>query len=382
MPSNKKHHYVPKFVLKRFSENRKSINLFVIEREKKILSANLSNQCYKDYFYGADDGPEKALGVLETESAVIIDKICAQGGLPTDRRERFSLLLFIVMQKARTAAAADEFNEVSNQTLREVMKFDLKELGVEKDDVTIHLKEPALFSLHMALRTYPLLIDLDVRLIRNTTEEDFILSDNPVVYYNQLLNSEALGSTTGIASKGLQIFFPLDDKNVLFFFDGTSYNVPGERWSSVMIDDRRDIYNLNMLQVCSAQNVFYFKDSKQGVDLIYRKARRCLAEKLPKMRVLNVNESDDKTSRVIMMSRSQVRSNLSLTFVRVRKAAKQWRDWFRKPGVPRPAVAVRNPDLMKDYEEFSKLAEKGSIGWNDFFLFIDQKYPRQHSEAA
>ncbi len=394
MPDNKKHHYVPKFLLKRFSENRKSINLFILEKKRRVISANLSNQCYENYFYGVDDGPEKALGAIETEASLIIEKICRDSVLPQDRVERFSLLIFIVFQRARTLAAANELNDFNDKTLKEVMGHEIdktiKEVmgdeveggGFTSDDFKINLKEPALFSLEMATKTYPLLVDLSVKLLVNRTSENFVLSDNPVVYYNQLMNYERHISSIGAACKGLQILFPLDANHCLLMFDDSSYSVPGNCWATLEITDVRDIYNLNMLQVCSADSVFYFKRADQSVENIVKKASPYLKSKEAKLQVLNIDKDDGGESRFIMMSRPQIRCNLTLTFMRIRTSAKKWRDWFRRPGELRPAVEIRNHGLIEDNEEFMRLVEEGKFAWTDFFLFVNQKYHREGSADA
>ncbi|HQM83160.1 MAG TPA: DUF4238 domain-containing protein, partial [bacterium] len=75
MPDNKKHHFVPRFYLKLFSENRKSINIFNLSSRKLIKNGCLKDQCYQDYFYGKDNKTEKDLSDIENEVSVFIKDI-------------------------------------------------------------------------------------------------------------------------------------------------------------------------------------------------------------------------------------------------------------------------------------------------------------------
>ena len=93
MPTNKKHHYVPRFHLKNFSSDGKLINLYNIASDKVIIGGNLKNQCYKDYFYGKEKRTEKALGVLEGAAAVVLKKIIGSGSLPSQYTDEYKLLL-------------------------------------------------------------------------------------------------------------------------------------------------------------------------------------------------------------------------------------------------------------------------------------------------
>ena len=69
MPANKKHHYVPRLYLKRFSANAVSINIYNFRLAGAIEGANLKNQCYRDYMYGKGGEHEHRLSILEGEFA-------------------------------------------------------------------------------------------------------------------------------------------------------------------------------------------------------------------------------------------------------------------------------------------------------------------------
>jgi hypothetical protein len=93
MPNNKKHHFVPKFYMKFFSPNGKSVNLLHMKREIKLLGIPLKNQCYRDYFYGEDGKLEDALGKIESEAAEAIRRLIANERVPLHTSTDFSTIL-------------------------------------------------------------------------------------------------------------------------------------------------------------------------------------------------------------------------------------------------------------------------------------------------
>ena len=92
MPSNKKHHYVPRFYLKLFSQNELSINPFNIHAGKTIIDGQLKNQCYKDNFYGITPDVEQALGNIEGTCSRVLKNMVQTRTLPKrESKEHLSI---------------------------------------------------------------------------------------------------------------------------------------------------------------------------------------------------------------------------------------------------------------------------------------------------
>lgn len=185
MPENKKHHYVPKFYLKRFSKDGKGINLFNIKSGQKVIDGKLKNQCYKNYFYGQDQKVEKALGVVD-DAASRLFKIIEQGDLPPPigHVSHHWLLNFVAMQLGRTKLATDMLDDMIDKLIKEAYGDLIEEKGVGLDEINIKVNNAALRSLSIAANYSPLLLDMDIKILDNTSSEQFILSDSPVVCYN------------------------------------------------------------------------------------------------------------------------------------------------------------------------------------------------------
>ena len=67
------------------------------------------------------------------------------------------------------------------------------------------------------------LIDLTAVLLDNETDEDFVVSDNPVVFQNPLIEKYALQNCSGFCTRGLQIYYPLTPRRMVCLYDSRVY---------------------------------------------------------------------------------------------------------------------------------------------------------------
>ena len=159
---------------------------------------------------------------------------------------------------------------------------------------------------------------MDYRLLINETETDFITSDAPVVLYNQFLPDRKYGTNTGLKMRGLEIFFPIDSKKSILFFDPTSYSIGEEVGKAMCVRSESDINEINKLQICSAEKKIYFKEDSLNIEKIHEEAiqyRKKLGSKAP----------EAKGSYIPLVS-DEIRANLHLSFVRIEASAERWRD--------------------------------------------------------
>jgi hypothetical protein len=362
MPDNKKHHYVPQLYLRRFSNDEKSVPTFIIKSLKVIPNAPIKSQCYRDYFYGNEPDFEHVLGIAEGRASTIFKEIAENNRLPTDPAMMFDLLLYVLAQNGRTSKEVERLNDMTNQYVKHIMRPWMEERGVDPDVVDVGIRDAARFSTAMALSLYPLLLDLDARLLLNDTAEDFIVGDDPVVEYNQFMTFRQYASNHGYASKGLQLFFPIDHRRTIMYFDGDTYGLPGQHNSTVVLPDQRDVYGLNILQMCSAENTVYFKNINQDVAAIYKRASAYRDDRLNTFVAEPMEDHGPFKRQTISSSRVVQNTNLSLSFVRFRSAAKRWRDDYLRMSKREklvPAVIVRNEQILADFKQFSKLVEAG-----------------------
>ena len=280
MPKNRRQHFVPKFYLRRYSKDGRSINIWNLRRQLKIVNANLKNQCYGVYFYGKKSIVEKALSLVEANTAQVLRSIgdTSRPPLPGSPEHQF-LVLYILMQHARTLHMADELNAMTDNLAKHLVRGTKEFEGIDLSRFRIGLGEPARDALSIATSCYPLLFDLAYKVIVNRTDAEFVTSDNPVVFYNQLLSFRKDGSNTGFATKGLKIFLPVDPNHIILLYDDNVYKVGNNKNNVVYADRRREADQLNMLQICSASENIYFRDEALDVENLNKMAEDFRTEK-------------------------------------------------------------------------------------------------------
>lgn len=378
MPQNKKHHFVPRFYLKRFSQDSRSINLFNLKSGKKVLGASLRGQCYRDYFYGKEPAIEKALAMTESEIAELFRLFDRRSAPPPfASAAHFSLLIHILMQHGRTTYAADALNEMVDKLTKNVFGTKFREEGIDLEKFVIGMKNAPQFALGTNVSAYPLLMDLRVKLLIDQTSEGFITSDNPVVLYNQFLNFRQYGSNCGFPSKGLQIFFPLDHRKLMVLFDDRVYRFGPDANETIEVTVNRDVYELNTLQMCSANENIYFWNKDFRPDLLHRKARPFLRSNKITIRKSKARPEGGGTSQLIGGSMEDIKTNLSVSFVSLRRSARRWREEFRHLK-RQPLVVPRDKDLLQSFRDFQKACKRKEYQGSEFLKFVSDREGREH----
>jgi Protein of unknown function (DUF4238) len=375
MPQNKRHHYVPRFYLKRFTTDERFINLYNIKSAKKIINGKLKHQCYRDYLYGKDRPIEKALSDIECEVSDLLKKIDEYVSLPRPgTMGQFTLLVHLLVQYGRTIYAAEAINEMFDKATKETLsEYMMQKEGIDLSNFTIGMEDTATYSLGLSMRMYPLLLDLHYKLLINKTSVEFITSDHPIVMYNQLLTFRTFGSNCGVACKGLQIFYPLDPKKVLMLYDGQVYRV-GSKRIAIDITNPQDVYELNTLQMCSAKDNVYFKDQNIDIHALHRKAKPHLRTVKANVRSMKMPGSDPKKrEKFVAMSTEDVRTNLSLSPLTLRTSAKTWRNEARRQKM-QPGAVIRDQQNVDDFKEFEADCKKGKYKPSEFIDFLAEKY--------
>jgi hypothetical protein len=383
MPENKKHHFVPRFYLRRFSADGRSINLYNLPGSRPILGANLRNQCYRDYFYGKQPVVELAAAGVEAEAAEVFRNIDRYKSLPPPfSADHVTLLTYVVMQQARTEHEAETLNEINNAMMQRIMGPKLAAEGIDLSKFKVNLAEPGAMSVAIASRISPLGFDLHYKLLVDKTGEGFVTSDNPVVACNPLLSFRKFGSSCGIASKGLQLYFPIDPAKLIMLYDGRAYSVGSKDEVVVNLTNPADIHSINTLQMCSASANIYFLGNHLNVEALHRKAKPYLRTRKSRFRVLSSRGSGgSRRSEILASSKEDVRTNLSLTFVSVRTAMRKWREATRRQRL-QPAAEVRNPGLVEAFREFEKEVRQGRSAPTDFLQHMIEAYTRLSKEGG
>lgn len=233
MAQGKNQHFVPQFYFKKFSKYGNNICLFNLNNNKFVNLASIKGQCSKNYFYSKDKMVETEFSKLESGGNGLISRIIKNQNISClNKEEKQNLKDYILFQHGRTKYARDAEEETANAMFDmlkpDFLRYAKKEgIKITKEKVNdLKIKSNSKTSLLVSMTSGSLLHDLDMILLENKTSMDFIFSDNPVVFFNSFFNEKTWQGTQGIASTGLQIYFPLNSKFALFIFDPNFYEFP------------------------------------------------------------------------------------------------------------------------------------------------------------
>jgi Protein of unknown function (DUF4238) len=371
MAEKKKQHFVPRFYLRNFSLNGtgNKISLFNFSASKYVPCANLYDQAYKNYFYGEDLTIENALADLEKEASKIINGILKNTIPERSSDEHHILLTFILFLRERTVYAADRLNEVFDKLMKSIASED-PEVPLEIDRFNFVLTQPVQQALANIAGVIPLALDLKFKLIVNQSNEAFITSDHPVVFYNQFFEPRKISEgKTGIASKGLEIFLPLSPTHLLIFFDDDVYKIGTKNSTVVYVNDKKDIEKLNLLQCVNCDKNLYFNHNVKE-DQVRQLAKKSLCfRRQTKAEIEKYLQRDaEKGQRTLLMTHmSELNCSLTLSFISLIKKARKF-----VPG--NKVVHLRDESFVKYYrelqDEFEVLVKEGRYGRSDFLKFV------------
>jgi hypothetical protein len=270
VPSQKSQHYVPQFLLRRFSQDGASIGLHNLKSGRQIEGASLKHQACRDWFYGRDGHIEKVLSQFEGDASTVLRSI--EEAVRPPRRygvDHHTLATFLHIQAQRTAQAVSEANEMLNKMGKSVLRRRLTdpELLDVLDDVEMSLTDPTDMTLRRAILDTPVILDLKFKLLHNVSGSPFILGDHPVIKHNQLYEGAPI-SLIGLANTGLQILLPIGPTLMVAFYDQAAYTLGDKTSNVVRVVAAKDVRALNEMQWANALENVYFRPPADTVDWI------------------------------------------------------------------------------------------------------------------
>ena len=223
MSNTKKQHYVPQFLLKRFGEGRKNKEkLWVLDkRTGKVFLASVRDVGHENKFYqyvNEDDvlDLESLLGNVESFTAPIILRINEIGKLSKNKKEITCLSYFIATQMLRTPHIRIEMDNF-RQLL--ISKWGANPKVHPDDPKTIgeYGPEDSKYSSLKIMDNIPdfakLLQKKVWTLCEASSQDTFIISDNPVTKYN-MIERKGRGNL-GLRNEGIEIYLPISPKYTL-----------------------------------------------------------------------------------------------------------------------------------------------------------------------
>lgn len=268
MPSDKNQHYVPKFYLRNFSsDGYKSIGLINLRSGKIVETANIKNQCSKDYFYTPDGRNEKPFSEVEGLISRTIKELLNTEKLPDEGSSEIgNLYTFISFQRSRTSGALSQYLEFLTKFGREFLRSHFAargetELAKFVDCVVAEDQGAAIQLVKESLISAPILFDLNLSLLKVRGREKFITSDDPIILTNHFHFGPKGEPSVGISSRGLIVICPLSPIYYIILFDKEVYKVNSglcSKGEPIEVNDQ-DVININTFQYKNAQQNLYFR---------------------------------------------------------------------------------------------------------------------------
>lgn len=221
--SNPLQHYVPKFMLRRFSSGKKDLvhaydkhndKVFAFSASKKSKVGVAAERGIYDFeFEGIPLTLESSLSNLETKAAEATDKIIQSQRIdPEWHTDKAILASFLAVQLVRTKAAMATLDDLSmrmegyfrSQGAPEEFFEPAPEVG---DKVNGRKAHYARMITNAPKDWAPLLADKVWLLLQTDERDPFLMGDHPFARFNE--PNKSVRGTRGLRSKGVQIYFPL-----------------------------------------------------------------------------------------------------------------------------------------------------------------------------
>lgn len=328
----KRQHYVPQFYLRAFSniDNKKVIGAFIKNSSQFIRNAPIKTQAYENFFYGKDGTIETSLSSIEGNASIILKSISYTGILPKKGSKEYGdLWLFVLLQLFRTKLAVKEQYDKLHSFLTEIATRIDEKFAENSERLEITFENAAEINLKILQDTAFVAWDLECKLLINCTSTSFLTSDSPVCRYNQFSEKHNIPfGTYGLAVKGLQIFYPLNPKMMLMFYDSRVYKCKFKNRTSIELNEKYDIDQLNLLQILNSDEIVYFNNT---VDEFYLNKifERSIKYDLPKKFVTDELKSNtilkDDNGTIIYNTALDYRIKLDLSFLKFSDHAKGYK---------------------------------------------------------
>jgi Protein of unknown function (DUF4238) len=345
MPSDKQH-IVPRFYFRPFSADGRRLNLYNLQRNKKIVGAPLKGQCYRRGVYETPEF-EKILSRHEARLAPVVARITATAALPSDLQDYFLLLQLVASLHLRPAAALEEMNAGIDLLLKDIFSRTGPYTRKELDLVQIKVNAGPMLAanVHRAGRA---LLDLTPVLVKAPDGTEWITSDHPLIAYNTY--TEELPENQpghGLVTRGIQLFLPLSPRLLCVLYDDAIYR-PREQ-GDLLATTHQDVDSMNFLQAAYAQeNLYFLNDSESDFLALHRRARDARTKRRAFVsryaRADQELEEDGTRSEIMHSGTTMPNLHLRLGFLSLRKSA------ARTPRDKRFGYRPQPPDPDEDME--------------------------------
>lgn len=345
-------HYVPQFYLKLFSNDKKSIGLYLLDSKKYISNASIREIGGDDYFYGKDGELEDWFGELESKWSIIIKKIIENNELKLDITDYIYLLMFIYLSDARNKNNANIMNKFVNElAVTAINMYKENDIKISYKDKIVSLNSPNIYSIIAMEDIIPILLDLKLSLIINNTNNQFITSDCIVTRYNQFLLERGYKRGYAYGTCGIECFVPISPKYCLCLYDDTIYETK-KRSDIIIVNSCDEINKINKLFLYNSDKNIFFNNTmnKNRVDTLMRNYKKL---EIDEDTIFKSNDGE----MILKIGSRCIDKNFSLQILSTRKNAKKIKVDLNVSAPIRPYVSMLTQDNEDIPEEIKSIIE-------------------------
>lgn len=224
MSKTKSQHYVPRFLLKHFCADRKTITVTNLKAKTKYQT-NINNAAQENHFYDlktmqGDVSLEEMFSGLESKTAPIVDKIVATESIGWFSDEEFQVLEdFVLCQFYRTRKSVNNTAKILKS--ENVPIFDRYNANGKKVetlysndlDIDDNMSKTITYNILNHMEHNDIVRDaiasMEWLLLKTPENKKFIISDSPIVLISKTRPAEYKGETAGFELPDAQILFPI-----------------------------------------------------------------------------------------------------------------------------------------------------------------------------
>ena len=340
MANKKNQHFVPQYLFRNFSTDKKSIGVLLRESGKIIETAPIKGQCSKNNFYGSTE-IENLFSEIEGEQSTILRKILSLKSMKefieyynnSDKEnpeininpDILILLQSILFQKSRTELEANKHREIFGNIVKEMFMREMELQGETnivkyKDYFTIDVDmvRTVLMMIKTSAELVDQIMDLSIYILKNKTDTKFIFSDSPVVFYNRYYKGVRLRGVLGLQIPGLMIFYPISHDTCILLLDEGVYTGSLIGNNFFEIENDCDVTSINKLQLHHSLNAIYFSEDMdfKYIKRLWRQQRNSLKKITPNFVTAPAMDHDGVAMGDIMHSfEPQIPHTLNLSFL-------------------------------------------------------------------
>lgn len=256
----KRQHYIPQFYLRFFSDDNKTVAIFLFQRRLYRSRVPIKSILYKPDLYDNDDSKEQVISHLESKWNASLKRIVAylssdftnDENSKIDKSDLLDLYSFICFTLMRTRQQISAISFQSEAFIRDIQDRFPEINPAEIDDFN-PLLDPyfeADTALSNGVSMLPLFLDLVPVFLQNKTSRSFITSDAPIVPFNPLFEQIDYLGNSGLGNCGLQIYCPLSPKLAVLLYDPGIYKFRNNDYPIIQpIESPKDVRALNGLIV-------------------------------------------------------------------------------------------------------------------------------------